>query len=463
MQVNETKSEGLKHEFTVKLDAKSVDEQMDTQLRSMGGRLKIPGFRPGHVPMNILRQRFGKEVLGQVLERAVNTASQQVLRDKSLRPAMSPKIEITAYSEGNDLEFRMEVETMPEIPAIDFSAISLEKMVCTPDQAELAEALDRLQERNSSYARAEKGAKAAKGNQVLIDFLGRVDGVAFEGGTAKGFPLALGSNQFIPGFEDQLIGAKEGDEVLVKVQFPASYHKADLAGRDAEFTVNVHEVRTAEKTEANDEFAKKMGFADVAALKKAIEDQFTGDYEAAARGHMKRHLFDTLEKQCKFPIPQGMVDIEFKAIWDKIEQARKEGDEVLLAKSDETLRDEYKKIADRRVKLGILLSDVANKNKIQINQDELSRAVMQQASQYPGQEKKVFEFYQQNPGHLEELRGPILEEKAVDFILSKAKVTERKVSREELMTEDEDAQASASEESPKKKAAAKPRKKAANE
>jgi len=461
MQVKETKSEGLKHEFAVKLDAKSVNEQIETQLRSMGGRLKIPGFRPGHIPLTVLKQRFGKSVLGEVIERAVNQSSQQLLKEKNLRPALPPKIEITSYEEGSDLDFRLEVETMPEVPTIDFSAITLEKMVCEIDDKEVEEAIERLLERNSTYSRADKGTKASKGDQVLIDFLGRVDGTAFEGGTAKGFALTLGSSQFIDGFEDQLIGKKEGDEVLVKVTFPEAYHKKELAGQPAEFTVDIHEVRKSEKAEANDAFAKKLGFPDVAALRKAVQDQFTGDYESAARGHMKRRLFDLLEKECSFTVPQGMMDIEFNAIWEKIEQAKKDGDEALLAKSDNDLRDEYRKIADRRVKLGILLSDVAAKNKIQINQDELSRAVMQQASQYPGQEQRVFEFYQKNPQHLEELRGPILEEKAVDFIIEKTKVTERKVTREELMSDAEESETA--EETPKKKTAAKPRKKAANE
>jgi trigger factor len=461
MQVSETKNEGLKREFAVKLDAQSVNEQIETQLRSMGSRLKIPGFRPGHIPLTILRQRFGKSVLGEVVERAVNQSSQQVLREKSLRPALPPKVEITSYEEGSDLDFSMQIEVMPEVPAIDFGAIKLEKMVCEVSEQEVEEAMQRLLERNRTYTRADKGAKAQKGNQLLMDFTGRIGGKAFDGGTAKGFELVLGSGQFIEGFEDQLIGAKEGDEVIVKVAFPANYHKQELSGQPAEFTVHVHEVRESAKSEASDAFAKKLGFTDVAALHKALHDQFAGDYESAARGHMKRRLFDLLEKECDFAIPQGMMDMEFKSIWEKIEQAKKEGDEALNARSDDDLREEYQKIATRRVKLGILLSDVAAKNKIQINQDELSRAVMQQANQYPGQERRIFEFYQKNPQHLEDLRGPILEEKAVDFILGKTRISERKVTREELMNEPDET--AAAEETPRKKPAAARKKKAANE
>jgi len=397
-------------------------------------------------------------VLGEVIERTVNQSTQRVLRDKNLRPAIAPKVEITSYKDGGDLDFRMEFEVLPDVPAIDFGTIKLEKMVCKVEEKEIDEAIDRLLERNKTYTRAEKGAKAKKGNQLVMDFVGKIDGVAFEGGTAKGMKLVLGSAQFIEGFEDQLIGAKEGSEVTVKVTFPDSYHKQDLAGKPAQFDVTVHEVLVGEKAEMTDEFVKKMGFTDAAGMRKAVSDQFAGDYESAARAHMKKELFDVLEKQCKFEIPKSMSDLEFSSIWQKIEQAKKEGDETLKNKSDDDLRDEYRHIADRRVKLGILLSDVAMKNKIQINQDELSRAVMNQASQYPGQERRIFEFYQQNPQHLEELRGPILEEKSVDFILSKTKITERKVSSEELMreTEAEDE----AEETPKKAAK---KKKAANE
>lgn len=460
MDVKETKNEGLKREYAVKLEAKAVNGEIDSQLKVMGGRVKMPGFRPGKVPMTVLKKRFGKEVLGEVIERTVNQSSQRVMKEKNLRPALPPKIEITSYEEGGDLDFSIQLEIMPEVPGMDFSTIALEKMVCDVNESEIDEALSTLVSRNKTYVAAEKGTPAKKGDQLLLDFLGKIDGIAFEGGAAKGFQLVLGSNQFIEGFEDQLIGSKAGDEVIVNVTFPAAYHKQDLAGKPAEFTVNVHEVRKGEDAEATDEFAKKLGFADIAAMRKAIHDQFAGDYESAARANMKKQLFDILEKKCDFAIPQNMADLEFKSIWDKIEQAKEEGDETLKAKSDEALREEYTKIAERRIKLGILLSDVAAKNKISVNQDELSRAVMQQAGQYPGQERRVFEFYQKNPQHLEELRGPILEEKAVDFILGKAKISERKVTREELNSDNEEQETA---QESKKKIPAKPKKKAANE
>jgi trigger factor len=460
MQVTETKNEGLKREYNVKLDATSINAQIESELQSMAGKVKISGFRPGRVPMTVLKQRFGKSVLGDVIERSVAQSSQKVLKDKSLRASMQPKVEITSYEEGGDLDFHMAVEVMPTIPEIDFSKIELEKMVADIDEKEVEEAITRLADRNKTYTRAAKGAKAASGDQLVMDFVGKVGGEEFEGGAAKKFKLVLGSGQFIDGFEDQLIGAKEGDHVTVKVTFPKAYHKEDLAGQPAEFAVDVHEIKTGEVTSADDAFAAKLGFTDLEAMRKAVREQFTGDYENAARSRMKKELFDKLETSCEFEIPKGMMDLEFSGIWEKLQQAKKDGDEGIAGKSDDELREEYTKIAQRRVKLGILLSEVAVKNKIQVNQDELSRAVMQQAQQYPGQERRIFEFYQQHPHQLEELRGPILEEKAVDFILGKAKVKELKVTMEELMKEDDEASAPAAEE--KKKSPPK-KKKAANE
>jgi len=459
MQVTETKNQGLKREFNVKIEAKTITDQLDTQLKGMSGRIKIPGFRPGHIPMAVLRQRYGKNVFGEVIERTINQTSQRVLKDRKLRAALPPKIEIVSAQEGEDLSFRMETEILPEVPAIDYANIALEKPVCKVEDSEVDEAITRLADRQKTYKPAEKNAKAKDGSQVIIDFVGKKDGVAFEGGTAKKFALVLGSGQFIPGFEEQLIGSKAGSEVEVKVTFPTEYHKEDLAGQPVTFDVTVHEVQEGEKTEINEAFTKALGFKDMDSLRKAIHDQITGEYEGLSRSKVKKQLFDLLEEKMTFPIPQSMVEMEFNSIWEKLQMAKKEGDESLISRSDDELKEEYGKIAERRVKLGILLSDVALNNNLQINQDELSRAVMQQASQYPGQERKIFEFYQKNPTHLEDLRGPILEEKAVDFIISKSTVTECTVTPEELASEDDTV---ATQESSKKKTT-KPKKKAANE
>jgi trigger factor len=438
MQVKEIKNEGLKREYTVKLDAKYINDKAESQLKSMAKNIKLDGFRPGHVPMNVLKKRYGKNVMGEVIERSVNESSQNVLRDKKLIAAMAPKVEITSYEEGGDLDFKIALEVLPEIPQMDFSKIGLERLVCEADEKEVAEALERLAERNKNFVKAKEGTKAKKGDRVLIDFVGKINGKEFEGGKGSKFPLELGSGSFIAGFEDQLIGSKEGDDVTVKVSFPENYHKQDLAGVPAEFDVHVDEVQKGEQAEVNDEFAKKLGFADLTSLRSAIESQFKGDYEAAARIQIKKQLFDILDKETKFTVPECMYDAEFKSIWDKLQQAKKEGDKTIAKKSDEELHKEYGKIAERRVKLGILLSDVAGKNKLQVTQDELSRSIMEQARQFPGQERVIFEFYKKHPHQLQELRGPILEEKAVDFIIGKAKITERKVSSKELMEETEE-------------------------
>lgn len=438
MQVTEIQSEGLKRGYTVKLDAKFINDKAESQLVSMSKNMKIDGFRPGHVPMSVLKKRFGKNVMGEVIERCVSESSQNVLRDKNLTPAMSPKIEITSFNEGEDLDFKMELEILPSVPEIDFSKLALEKLTCDIEEKEISEAIERLADKNKNFVRATEGAKAQKGDQAIIDFTGRVDGVEFEGGAAKKFALELGSGNFIAGFEDQLVGKKEGDDVVVKVTFPDGYHKEDLSGKPAEFDVHIHEINKGEKSEINDEFAKKFGFADLEALKNAIKAQLGGDYESMARMKIKKQLFDELDNTLDFAVPECMFDAEFKAIWEKLEQARKNGEEVTNDKSDDELRTEYENIAKRRVKLGIALSDIAIKNKIQITQEELSRAVMQQAKQFPGQERTIFDFYHKNPQYLQELRGPIMEEKAVDLIISKSTVTERKVSQEEIMNESDD-------------------------
>lgn len=453
MQVTEVKNEGLKREYTVQLDAKFINEKTEARLQAMSKNMKIDGFRPGHVPMNVLKQRYGKHVTGEVVESSVNEATQNVLNDKKVVPAMQPKVEITSFEEGKGLDFKIELEVLPEVPELDYSQIVLDKLVCDIDAKEVDEAIERLADRNKNFVREKEGAKAKKGSRAVIDFTGKVDGVAFEGGSAKKFALELGSGSFIAGFEDQVVGAKEGDDLVVKVTFPENYHKEDLSGKPAEFDVHVHEILVGEKPEVNDEFGKKFGFEDLEALKKAIKDQLGGDHESMSRVKIKKQLFDDLDKRLTFAVPQCMFDAEFKAIWDKLEQAKKEGDEVISSKSDEQLREEYSKIAERRVKLGIALSHIAGQNKLQITQEELSRAIMQQAKQFPGQERAIFDFYQKNPQYLQELRGPIMEEKAVDLILSKAKVTELKVSQEELMKEI-DEETSAAEEKPKKKKAA---------
>ena len=430
MQVTELKNEGLNREYKIVVDAKAINDRIDAQLKSMASRIKIPGFRPGHVPMNILQQRYGESVTGEVVERQVNQSAQQVMKDKSLRAALPAKVDVTSYKEGGDLEFTMKIEVLPDVPVIDYKKVTLEKPVFEVDEKEINEGLTRLAERNKELKKLGASAKAKKGDVVTIDFIGRINGEAFEGGSAKDVKLELGAGQFIPGFEDQLIGSKAGDTVTVKVSFPKDYHSAELAGKPAEFEVKVHEVSETTVPEVNDAFAATMGFESVEKMKELLRSQFQADYDRVGRSRIKKQLFDHLEENCVFDVPQGMVDMEFQSIWERLQEAKKNGDEDLVGKTDDELKKEYTKIAERRVRLGLILSDVGHKNKITVTKDELSKALMEQARMFPGQEKK-------NPGQLEDLRGPILEEKAVDFIVSQASVKDKKLSISELTSEEE--------------------------
>ncbi len=440
MQVNELKKDKLVREYEVKLDAKTIDKKMEEQLKSVGSRVKIPGFRPGHIPVKVLKQRYGKSILGEVLEKAVNSSSSDVLKQKGDRPALQPKIEITSYDEGKDLHFKMSYEVLPEIPTLDFGKLKVEKMEYDIPASEIEEGLERLASRQRKFKTKE--GKAKNGDSVRIDFAGYKDGVAFEGGTAKGFTLELGSGQFIPGFEEQLIGSQAGDEKTLPLTFPEAYHKDDLAGQPVEFKVTVHEVLEREKVAADDELAKAMGMENLEKLKAAVEEQLRKDYDQTARTKMKKQLFDQIEAAVDFEAPQGMVDLEFNSIWERLQEAKRQGDES-LDKPDEELREEYMNIAKRRVRLGLMLAEIGRVNNLKVTQDELSRAVMGHASMFPGQEKQVFEFYRQHPEQLEELRGPILEEKAVDFILEKVETKTKKVTLEELLREEEEDSSSA--------------------
>jgi len=437
MQVTETKNAGLQREYKIVVDAKAINERIDAQLKSMGARVKVPGFRPGHIPLTVLRQRYGKSVLSEALENTVNQSSQKVIKDKGLKPAMPAKIQIEDYKEGGDLSFKVELEVLPAIPAIDYNKIQLDRMVYEADDAEVEEALSRLAEGSKQHEALPESTKAKKGNIVNIDFVGKIDGTAFAGGTAKNVKLELGSNTFIPGFEDQLIGAKAGDEKLVKVSFPADYHKEDLQNKPAEFEVKVNSVMEAKAPELNDGFAKLVGFDSLDKLKQGIRERLNEEYKGIARTRLKKALFDYLEANCTFQAPESMLKAEFEGIWQKLQAAKSEGDPS-LQKPDNELKEEYSKIAERRVRLGLILSDIGSSNKLQITRDELAKAVQAQAAMFPGQERQVFDFYQKNPRQLDDLRGPILEDKAVDFILEKAKIADRKVSKEELTAEDDE-------------------------
>jgi trigger factor len=438
MQITELESQGLKKKFKLVVDASVINQQTEAELKAAGEQVKIPGFRPGYIPMKVLQQRYGKAVQGDVLKSVINQTTGEALREKKIRPALTPQIMIEDYQDGGDLTFTMEVESFPDLPAITFDNITLDRPTFEISEAEIDEAAKRVAERSPEMKEAKEGAKAALGNILSIDFKGMIDGVAFDGGTASDFKLELGSKQFIDGFEDQLVGTKVGDDKIITVTFPENYPAEKLAGKEASFAVKVHAIYNKEVPEVNDEFAKARGFADKRAFCEAIRGQLIKEYDSVVRSQLKKALFDQLEEAYDFELPQTMVDMEFNSIWERLQQAKQSGDESFEGKSEDELKEEYRAIAERRVKLGIMLADIGQKNNVQISREELSRAVMQQASQFPGQEKRVVEFYQKNPDRIEDLRGPILEEKSVDLILSKVKFNDKKVTIDELMKESEE-------------------------
>ncbi|HVO03630.1 MAG TPA: trigger factor [Candidatus Cybelea sp.] len=437
MQVTETNTSGLKREFKIVVPAGDLKAKVDTKLVELGQRVKLDGFRPGKVPMQVLKKRYERDVFRDVVSESVNEGSHQLMHERNLRPAGQPKVEIVKLEDGADLEFNVAMEIIPDIKPMDFKAIKLERVKIAVPDAEVDERLALLAKRSGGSEPATEDHAAAKGDVVVIDFVGKVGGEAFEGGSAEGHYLELGSGMFIPGFEDQLIGIKKGEKRAVKVTFPADYANTDLAGKDAEFDVTATEIRAPKATAVDDELAKSLGLADLAELKKQTKERMEREYGTVSRARVKRKLLDVLADNHDFTLPEGLVDIEFAAIWRQIEEDKKADrlDEEDKGKSDEQLKQEYREIALRRVKLGLLLSEVGRQSNLDVPQDELTRAVIAEARRYPGQEKQVIDFYQRSPEALNQLRAPLYEEKVVDFILEQAEVSERVVTPDQFAEE----------------------------
>lgn len=438
MQVTETKAEGLKHGFKVVVPAETIAAKVTDKIKSIGENATIPGFRKGKAPESFLRQRYEKAVMGEVLDELIQSETSKTLSDRSLRPAMRPKIEITAFDEGKDLEFTLDVEVVPEITPVDFATISLEKLIADIPEEEIEKALERLAAARSDSEPVKEDRAAKNGDVAVIDFVGSIDGVEFPGGKGENYSLELGSGSFIPGFEDQLVGKKAGEKVDVKVPFPADYHAKDLAGKDAVFAVTVKELRAKKAAEINDEFAKFFGKNSLDELREMIRGELLREYESVSMSNLKRVLLDALAEAHDFPVPESMLDLEFDAIWKQVQAAKDKNqlDEDDAGKSDDELRDEYRAIAERRVRLGLLLAEIGMKNKITVTDADLNRAIMMEARQFPGQEKAVFDFYAKHPEMLDRLRAPLFEEKVIDFILKAVKLNEKKVTPEELYKAD---------------------------
>lgn len=439
MQITEKTAQGLKREYNVVIAASIIEERMSERLVEVGRQVNLPGFRPGKAPITLLRKRFGQSIMGEVLDKTINDTAQSVIAEKSLKPALQPKIELVSFSEGKDLEFDVKVEVLPEIATPDFKKVELEKWVATVTDAELDKALDDMLKSNRSSKVVAESRKAKNGDIVVIDYVGKLDGVAFEGGTGFDAHLELGSGQFIPGFEEQLIGVIAGDTALLNVTFPADYGAENLAGKAVTFNVTVKELREPETPALDEEFAKRLGETSVEAVKTKTRGIIQSSYDRLSRLRLKRNLLDKLSELETFAVPEGMVDAEFDAIWRQIEQAKSSNqlDPEDAKKSDDELRTEYRAIAERRVRLGLLLSDVGQKNNIAVTPEELGKAVMEQASRFQGQEQAVVNYYKNTPEALESLRAPVFEDKVVDFVLALAKVTDKPVSIEELQKDPE--------------------------
>ncbi|WP_193370535.1 trigger factor [Pelagibius marinus] len=462
MQVTEVSSEGLKRDFKVVIEAKEINEKVENRLREISARVKVPGFRPGKAPIKLLKQRYGPSVMGEVLERAVTDSSAQAINERGLRPAVQPKIEIDSFEDGKDLEYSMAVELLPEFEPMDFSKIELERVKIAVPEEEVTSALERLAASRKESKPLETPRASQSGDVVVLDFKGTVHGEALPGMAGEDHHLELGSNTFIGGFEEQLIGAEVGEQRTVNVTFPEGYGNEKLSGQPAVFECTIKEIRESVPAELNDELATSMGAESLDDLKEKVKERLGQDYEGLSRMRMKREILDQLAEAHDFAVPESMVDMEFDAIWQQVQHDREQGrlDPDDEGKDEEEMKAEYRDIAERRVRLGLLLSEVGRLNQIEVAQDEVNRALFQEAQRHPGQEQQVLEFYRSNPEALAQLRAPLFEDKVIDFIIDLAKVSEREVSPDQLREEEEKAAAEAAEK-PKKAAKKKPAKKAA--
>ena len=436
MQVNETLNDGLKRAYSIKLTAVELDTKVNEKLLEAQPDVEMKGFRKGKVPMALLKRQFGQRILGEAMQETIDGAMSKHFEDSGDRPAMQPNIEMQngeKWKEGDDVEVSLTYEALPTIPEVDFSKIKLQKLVVKSDKAAVDEALDNLAASANDFKDRKKGAKAKDGDQVVIDFVGTVGGEAFDGGSSEDYPLVLGSNSFIPGFETQLLGCKAGEDHKVNVTFPEEYGSKDLAGKDAEFSCKVKNVKEPVPAKINDELATKFGAEDLKALKTQISERLESEYGGAARAVMKRKLLDALDKKVKFELPPSLVEAEAKQIAHQLYHEENPDDQGHDHDNIEPNK-EHTKLAERRVRLGLLLAELGQKAEVEVSDAEMSQAIMAQSRQYPGQEKEFFEFMQKNEQMQQQLRAPIFEDKVVDHIFEQATVADKKVDKVELQT-----------------------------
>ncbi len=433
MQVTQTLNEGLKRSYTIVLPAGELEAKVTEKLEEARKDFQMKGFRKGKAPAALMKKMFGKSVLGEAMQESIDDAMRKHFDESGDRPAMQPDVKMTNenWSEGDDVEVALSYEALPEVPEADFSGVKLERLVVDVEDAAVDEALENLAGSANHFEARGKTAKSRDGDQVVIDFLGKVDGEAFDGGAAEDYPLVLGSNSFIPGFEEQLVGKKAGEEVEVNVSFPAEYQAAHLAGKDAVFECKVKEVREPKPAPIDDELAKKFGVDDLDTLKGQIRERLADEYKGAARLVMKRKLMDELDELIKFDLPPSLVETEAKQIAHQLwhnDNPDVEGHDHPEIEAT----DEHNTLAERRVRLGLLLAEIGNKNDIEVTEAEMQQAMMAQARQYPGQERQFLEFMQQNPQARQQVSAPIFEDKVVDYVIELAKVSEKSVSKEDL-------------------------------
>jgi trigger factor len=448
MQVTETLAEGLKHEFKVSVPASDLDAKAGAKLVDLKDKVKLNGFRPGKVPVSHLKKVYGRSVMAETIDQTIRDTNTQIFTDRGFRLATEPKItmpteqaEVEELLAGKtDLTYTVAIEVVPTIQLADFKTFSVEKPVVEVTDAEVDEAIKRIADQNRPYAAKAEGAKAETGDRVTISFKGSINGELFDGGTGEGIPVVIGTGQFIPGFEEQLVGMAVGETRTLKVSFPKNYASEKLAGQPAEFETTATLIEAPGETEINDEFAKTLGLESLDKLKEAARERLVAEFAGATRQRVKRALLDRLDDSHKFEAPPSLIEEEFNLMWNSI-KAEMESSGKTFADEDtteEAAKEEYQKIADRRVRLGLVLSEIGEKNKITVTDDEVSRAVIERARSMPGREKEVWDYYRSNANALAQLRAPIYEDKVVDFILELANVTEKKVSREDLFKEDDE-------------------------
>ncbi len=449
MQVTETLADGLKHEFQINVPAADIEAKADAKLADMKDKVKLNGFRPGKVPVAHLKRMYGRSVMAETIEQLIRDTNSGIFTERGFKLATEPKVtmpteekDVEAILSGkSDLTYSVAIEVVPPIVLADFKSFSVDKPVADVLDSDVDEAIKRIADQNRGYDAKADDAKAESGDRVTVSFKGTINGTPFDGGTGEGIQVVIGSNTFIPGFEEQLVGIGKDETRTLKVDFPKNYASEQLAGQPAEFETTATLIESPKDAAIDDEFAKMLGLESLDKLKEAARDRLTQEFAGATRQRVKRLLLDRLDETHRFDAPPSLVDEEFRLMWDSIKAEMASSNKTFADENttEEAAQDEYKKIADRRVRLGLVLSEIGEKNKISVTDDEVGRAVVERARSMPGREKEVWDYYRNNANALAQLRAPIYEDKVVDFILELATVTEKKVSRDELY-KDEDAE-----------------------